>query len=173
MYLNTNAEARIHLIYQAQVVASGEAAFGAIHAPGFDPRSAVVLDTLVVVNAAAPAPNLDGHGALLAGERNLYYTAYAPEEFAVVAVTPAPAYLVLAEVWYPGWRAWLDGIEVPIYRADFAFRAVYLPAPGEHTLVMRFDPWLWKAGLAVTGLTLLLAAWAGAFAWRRRGQVRP
>src|SRR6185503_6510456 len=78
VYLNTNAQPRIHLIYTAQVVSSGEAAFGAIHAPAFDPQSAVVVDAS---SAAAAPPALDGQGARAAGERNVFYTAYAPEEF--------------------------------------------------------------------------------------------
>jgi hypothetical protein len=167
VYLNTNAQPRIHQVYTAEIVTGGEAAFGAIHAPSFDPQSAVVLDSSST--AAAPPSALDGQGAQTAGERNLFYTVYSPEETAVVAVTPAPAYLVFAEVWYPGWRAWVDGVEAPIYLADFAFRAVYLPAPGEHTVVMRFQPATFQAGLALTLLTLLgLMGWSGLTAYRRR-----
>ncbi len=166
VYLNTNAQPRIHLIYTAHTVASGEAAFGAIHAPSFDPQGAVVLDS----SSAQPAPPaLDGEGVDAAGERNLFYTAYSPEDFAVVAVTPAPAYLVFAEVWYPGWRAWVDGVEAPIYRANFAFRAVFLATPGEHTVIMRFQPATFQWGMAITLLTFLgLLGWAGWAAHRRR-----
>jgi hypothetical protein len=158
IYLNTNAQPRVHLIYRAELVSGGAAAFGALHAPQFDPSGAVVLDT----NVAAPAPPaLDGSGARAAGERNLFYTNYAPESQTIVAQTPAPAYLVLSEVWYPGWRAWVDGIAVPIYPADLAFRAIYLAQPGQHTVTLRFDPPIWKIGLAITTATLLvLAVWA-------------
>jgi hypothetical protein len=166
VYLNTNAQPRIHLVYQTQAVSGGAAAFGAIHAPQFDPTATVVLDTA----SATPAPvTLDGDGAQTPGERNLFYTTYGPEAYTVVAQTPAPAYLVLSEVWYPGWRAWVDGAEVPVYQADFAFRAIFLPAPGQHTVTMRFDPWTWKLGLSVTLATVvLLAGWATAKALGRR-----
>jgi hypothetical protein len=149
VYLNTQAMPRVSLIYSATVVANGEAAFGAIHTPGFSPTQTVVVENGPVLAGGQPE-----------GAANLYYTGYAPEAYSVVAVTPAPAYLVFSEVWYPGWRAWVDGVETPIYRADFAFRSVWLAAPGSHTVVMRFDPWSWKVGLAITLLTLagLLAA---------------
>jgi hypothetical protein len=157
IYLNTKAMARISLVYTATVVANGEEAFGAIHAPHFDPAQAVVVEN---------GPALSG--GRQDGASNLYYTGYAPEAYSVVAVTPAPAYLVFSEVWYPGWRAWVDGVEVPIYRANFAFRAVWLASPGSHTVVMRFDPWSWKAGLALTLLTLAgLAACVVKFHFRR------
>jgi hypothetical protein len=161
VYLNTNAQPRVRLVTDVQLVASGEAAFGAIHAPGFDPERTVVLDT---TSAAAPPP---AAGPPAAEPPTVFYTTYAPEAYTVVARTAAPAYLVYSEAWYPGWRAWLDGVEVPIYKANFAFRAVAVP-PGEHTIEMRFDPLIWRVGLSITTLTLLaLAAWA-ALAWRRK-----
>lgn len=164
VYLNTNAQPRIHLIYQSQTVNGGAEAFGAIHAPQFDPAVAVVLDAPGVT----PPPALDGSGARATGARNLFYTDYAPERFTVVAQTPAPAYLVFSEVWYPGWRAWADGVEVPVYQADLAFRAVFLPSAGQHTVTMRFEPAIWNLGLAVTLATIaVLAAWGAAGTFRR------
>jgi hypothetical protein len=48
--------------------------------------------------------------------------------------------LFLSEAYYPvGWKAFLDGKEIPIYRADYLFRAVVVPA-GQHKLVMKFEP---------------------------------
>jgi uncharacterized membrane protein YfhO len=64
--------------------------------------------------------------------------------------------LVLSEVYYPGWRAYADGEEVPIYRADHALRAVPLRA-GHHRVEMVFNPPWPKVGLAVSGATLFLA----------------
>jgi hypothetical protein len=164
VYLNTNAQPRIHLIYQSRTVNGGAEAFGAIHAPQFDPSVAVVLDAA----DGTPPPVLDGSGARATGERNLFYTDYAPERYTVVAQTPARSYLVFSEVWYPGWRAWVDGVEVPVFQADLAFRAVFLPGAGQHTVTMRFDPAIWKLGLAVTLTTIaLLGAWGTAGAIRR------
>ncbi len=160
IYLNTNAMPRVSLVYSATAVSTAEAAFAAIHAPGFDPASAVVVEGL-----GAPAPA----AGPAQGESNLYYLDYKPESFSVIAVNPAPAYLVFGEVWYPGWRAWVDGVEVPIFRANFAFRGLYLPTPGEHTVVMKFDPLSWKIGLGLTLLTWAgLAAWLAYWFYRRR-----
>ena len=48
--------------------------------------------------------------------------------------------LFLSESYYPqGWKAFLDGKEIPIFRADYHFRAIVIP-PGKHTVVMRFEP---------------------------------
>jgi hypothetical protein len=151
VYLNTGAQPRIRLVHRAEVVTSGETAFGAIHAPGFDPEQVVVLDA---TSAQVPPQMLLGD--LPQGTSNLFYSAYTPEAQTVVVQSSGPAYLVLSEVWYPGWRAWVDGVETPIYRANFAFRAVFVPEGGEHTITVRFDPLSWKVGSGVTGATLVL-----------------
>jgi len=144
-------------VYSATLVSSGEAAFAAIHAPDFDPQENVVIE-----DPAAP----EGTADIPAETFNLYYLDYAAESFKVVAQVPAPAYLVFSEVWYPGWRAWVDGMAVPIYRANFAFRAVHLPSAGVHTVEMRFEPASFKIGAAITAITIL--ALAGSAVWRVR-----
>ena len=137
VYLNTNAQPRLHLVYRSQIVARRRSCLWRLHAPQFDPASTVVIDASGVTPRRrrwmAPARQV-------AGERNLFYTGYAPENQTVVVHTPAPAYLVLSEVWYPGWRAWIDGVEVPIYQADLAFRAVFLPRRANTRSRMRFHP---------------------------------
>ncbi len=83
--------------------------------------------------------------------------------------TPADGYLVLSEVYYPGWQATVDGQPAPILRANYAFRAVRL-GPGHHTVVMSFSPPSWYIGLAVSGLTVLcLIGYVGWRLARRRG----
>ncbi|MCX6133067.1 MAG: YfhO family protein [Ignavibacteriales bacterium] len=48
--------------------------------------------------------------------------------------------LFLSETYFPvGWKALLDGKEIPIYRANYLFRAVVVPA-GQHKLEMKFEP---------------------------------
>lgn len=48
-------------------------------------------------------------------------------------------WLVAGDVDHPGWGATLDGVPVPIHRANGMFRAVCVP-PGDHQLTFAFDP---------------------------------
>jgi uncharacterized membrane protein YfhO len=75
-----------------------------------------------------------------------------------VAVT-TPGYLVLSEVYYPGWRAYVGGREEVIQRADYTFRAIHLD-PGSHRVRILFAPLTWKVGLGIS-----LATWLGLIAW--------
>jgi hypothetical protein len=65
-----------------------------------------------------------------------------------------PGYLVLLDSYYPGWRAYLDGAEVSILRANYAFRAVEVPA-GKHHVEFRYRPRVFYAGLTITCLALI------------------
>jgi hypothetical protein len=88
------------------------------------------------------------------------------ERVVVAASTDAPAWLVLTDTWFPGWTARLDGAPVPIARANYAFRAVALPA-GHHRVEFTFRPRGLELGAAITlgALGVLLAL---LFRWRPR-----
>jgi hypothetical protein len=73
----------------------------------------------------------------------------------VVVETRGGGWLVLADAFYPGWRAFVDGRPAPLYRADGVLRAVPL-GPGAHRVEFRYEPAPFRTGLWVSGL-----AWAG------------
>ena len=95
-----------------------------------------------------------------------------PNRVTIHAVVEAPGYLVVADTWYPGWQAWLDGERVDILRANYAFRAVPLEA-GEQTVEMVYRPAsiLWGAGITAGGGSLLIAGlvWS---TWQARRKVQ-
>jgi hypothetical protein len=70
--------------------------------------------------------------------------------------------LFLADSYYPGWKARVDGQDAKIYRADYLFRAVPVPA-GEHEVRFVFEPDTFDLGESISLFTLctLLILWAG------------
>jgi hypothetical protein len=70
-------------------------------------------------------------------------------------VCSTAGYLVLLDNYYPGWRAYIDGREAEILRANYAFRAVAVPA-GNHLIEFRYKPRSFYLGLSVTLLTVAL-----------------
>jgi hypothetical protein len=93
-------------------------------------------------------------------------TEYRPNRV-VLKVQAAAGYLVLTDLWFPGWTCTVDGQEAPLYRANYLFRAVAVPA-GEHTVVFSFQPASLARGRAVSLATLGLVALVGLVGVGRR-----
>jgi hypothetical protein len=72
----------------------------------------------------------------------------------------SPAILLLTDIFYPGWHAYVDGKEAQIVRANYCFRAVLLPA-GARNVTFRYDPLSFKLGLIASAIALfLIGLWA-------------
>jgi len=81
---------------------------------------------------------------------------YGPNNLLLKCRTDQGAFLYVSDVYYPGWRAYVDGRRTEILRADLAFRAVKVP-PGEHTVLFHYVPTSFYAGLVLTAIGLILS----------------
>ena len=123
----------------------------AVQSDDFDPTTTVILEG---------GQNLatDPTSTLAIWEYELHTVTISVE-------TDQPGYLVLPDAYYPGWQATVDDRLAPIERANYAFRAVYVPA-GKHVVKFSFNPLIWKVGLGLTTLSsLFLLSWLGLW-WR-------
>ncbi|MGE5138689.1 MAG: YfhO family protein, partial [Rudaea sp.] len=59
--------------------------------------------------------------------------------------------------YYPGWRAFVDGKESEVLRADFMFRAVSLEE-GPHTVRLLYDSWSFKIGAMISSASVVAGA---------------
>jgi uncharacterized membrane protein YfhO len=71
-----------------------------------------------------------------------------------------PGWLVISQARYPGWKARIDGVEVPLLRANYAFNAIALPR-GTSEIEYSYEPASLRLGIllsvasALIGLLLL------------------
>lgn len=87
-------------------------------------------------------------------------TAYEPNEVRIEVDGDSPGWLVLTDMWFPGWTCTVDGEERAIYPGNYLFRAVPVPAGG-HDVRFRFDPGSYRFGRAITLLALAgLGLWS-------------
>jgi len=99
-----------------------------------------------------------------------YWTAtitdYQPNRVTVQAAGATPGWLVLTDIWYPGWKCTVDGLPTEVARGDFLFRTVRLQA-GRHEVVFHCEPNSYRIGKVISfgGLALvaclLLVHWLG------------
>jgi hypothetical protein len=164
---------RAYIVHGVQLLSSESAVLERMQEPSFDPHSTVLLEG----TPDASDPNLDP--TLAADGRRVQSTSLAPRVMEdarvqtdtanrlIVAVdTPSSGFLVLSENYAPGWQALVDGSPERIYRADYAFRAVSVPA-GSHQVELRYDSRAFDLGVLLSVATLLVLFPMAVWLWRR------
>ncbi|MGI0490366.1 YfhO family protein [Alkalinema pantanalense CENA528] len=82
----------------------------------------------------------------------------ADTQMEVQTQTAAPAFLVLSDVYYPGWQATIDGKPTRIFQTNYIQRGVKVPA-GEHVVRFEFHPLSFKIGVGITTATLVVGGY--------------
>ncbi len=114
-----------------------------------------------------------GVNAEAAEGSEIYLTHYSPNRLEYKFRSSERKVAVFSEIYYPaGWKAYVNGEERPIMRADYALRALELEA-GEGTIEFVYDPASFKTGKAVSlassiAILVLFAAAVAAEAVSRR-----
>jgi hypothetical protein len=81
---------------------------------------------------------------------------------------PAAAFVVIADTWFPGWRARVDDTDAAIVRVDHMLRGIAVPA-GRHHLTLTYEPEGWRASTRVTWVAWMLWLAGGVLAlWMAR-----
>jgi hypothetical protein len=85
---------------------------------------------------------------------------YDYERVELLVDAPRDCWLFATERYAPGWKAYANDRQIPLYKSDFCFRACRVPA-GIHTIRMEYSPWIYKPLIAASwGLSfLILAGW--------------
>ena len=78
-----------------------------------------------------------------------------PQTIVLEATLDAPGYVIVADTFYPGWTATVDGAPAAVYPANLLFRAVFVPE-GRHTIVMKYESTWLRTGGVLTLLGLFL-----------------
>jgi len=147
IHLNTNAMNRVWLIYDTTPVTRIEEAYDIIFSKDFAPAQVATVEN---------GPDLNNGGS-----GTLEVLAYGPNRVSFGVHTSETALLVLSDIVYPGWKGYVDGESVPIYKTNGIFRGIVVP-PGDHRVDMRFRPTSLRIGLGLAlmaGIGLIVGIW--------------
>jgi hypothetical protein len=154
VFVNTRALPRSFIVHEARSLPGPEVRAVMTDPARFDPGRMVLFE-----KGEAP-PNLielaeRGRGRPAPADK--LETMQRGRGILVLRAHPGSAgWLFVSDTLFPGWRVYVDGIEERIYRADLAFRAVFL-TEGPHEVRFSYEPAGFRVGLWF-GLASLLAA---------------
>ena len=142
LYENPKALPRFWLVSHLRNARSEAEAISLLRAVDFQPDREAIVEGF---------PALPPNPPTTSGTVQVVH--YGMNDVSLRVVTRDPQYLATSEVHYPGWKAFVDGQQQPLYYTNVAFRGLPIPA-GEHTVEMRFTPasFWWPGAVS-------LAAW--------------
>ncbi|HEX2501004.1 MAG TPA: YfhO family protein [Methylomirabilota bacterium] len=114
----------------------------------FDPRREVLLE-------GADRQDPDGETGGAEGAADVI--SYRADDVVVRVQAPREGFVVLADTYYPGWRATVDGAETRLLRANYSMRAVRVPG-GTHEVRFRYRPHVLWVGAGISLVTALVVA---------------
>ncbi|MDP3998068.1 MAG: YfhO family protein [bacterium] len=132
---------RAFLVGGYEVLREKQAIIDRILADDFDLREKVVLEE-------------DLGEKISQGDGRVEIKNYTPNEVKIEVEQDKPQLLLLSDNYYPGWKAFMDGKETKIYRANYTFRAVTVPA-GKHQIEFIYDSPTFRWGIYAFLLAIL------------------
>jgi len=156
IYRNINAFPRAFIVHEARIINGRDSIFRELASPEFNPAISAIVEEGVdgwINNPTAKSPLPK-------------FTSYSSNKIAIDAFLTKPGFLVLGDVWYPGWKAFVDGKETKIYRTNYVMRGVVLPE-GRHKVEFSYDPISFKIGALISLASIILAMVFLSWDWRR------
>lgn len=141
VYLNDAAMPGASVVPEVQVEPDSARRISTLWSPTFDPARTVIVEEPVLALGQAGGTGtatIEGNG---------------DDTLAVRVRNSGPALLHISRTYHPSWQAEIDGVAVPVLRANHALMAVPLARSGEHRVVMRYRPRIVRLAATVTLIT--------------------
>ncbi len=120
------------------------------------------------------ASHIEGKNLSADSTARITLTEYQPNYLKYIHQANSEQLAVFSEIYYAdGWKAYVDGVETPHFRANYILRAMVLPA-GNHTVEFKFHPAGYYTGnkVSLAGSLLLLLAVAGYLLFKFSGKKK-
>ncbi|MDP9382649.1 MAG: hypothetical protein M3Q29_21410 [Chloroflexota bacterium] len=152
---------RAWVVHNARQVPSGEA-LKLLATREIDPRRTVLLEE------SPPPLSLPAQSAV----EKVSISEYTADRIRLRSTTAAPGMLVLSEIHYPAWKAYVDGRPAALHVANHALRALHVGA-GDHEVELRFESSALAVGTWISAFFYLLLATIAGLSVRYWWKCRP
>jgi hypothetical protein len=147
LYENPHALPRAFVTYRAADAPPPAELLARIARPDFDPLVETYVEGAPAWPPGVAAPR-GGPATIVRDEETVVE---------IDATLERDGFVVLADAFYPGWRATVDGVPAPVYATNHLFRGVPVP-PGAHRVRLEYRSRTLPAGGAISVLALLAIA---------------
>ncbi len=150
IFENMQVMPRVYFVPEAEVAQNKEEAFQKITDPNFLPTKTVILEKM----PQTLPPRFNEVIDTFQHDNPVRIIDYQPQEVLISANLKNSGFLVFSDIYYPGWKAEVDGKSQEILRANYLNRALEL-TPGQHQIRFDYDPVSFKIGFAISAVTFL------------------
>ncbi len=148
VYENLDMLPRSFIVHRYEVIEDADRVLKRLLEESFDYRNCIILeeDPGVTLEPAGTDTTTDsGEWTRIKDET--------VNSFFLECELVKPGFVFLSENYYPSWKAFEGDTEIPVYRSDYTFRAVYLEE-GRHRIHFRFESFPMKLGSWITLLAV-------------------
>lgn len=124
VYENKNVVPRAFFVEEIVSVTNKNEAIRAMFEDVFEPRKVAIVENYQGVLSSTPRK--------CTCEARI--VSYSENRVSIETKSEDDRFLVLTDSFYPSWKATIDGVETIIYRTDYHFRGVFVPA-GRHKVI--------------------------------------
>ena len=143
---NDKALPRVYLTSKFEVVKSKEEILKNLFDPKFDVKNNVILEE---------TPSFSRFASAVETKDTSLIKRYSENSVIITTNTVSNAILMLSDNFYPGWKAYIDGKETKIYRANYTFRAIEIPQ-GKHAVIFTYKPKSFYIGASISAIALII-----------------
>lgn len=138
---NASVYPRAFLVSSFEILTKDQEILNRLFSEDFNLKDSVILEERPIINPQT-------------GLGTVTIENYQPESVRMTTDSNVPKLLFLSDAYDAGWQATIDGKKTPVYRADYDFRAVAVPA-GKHTVEFRYSPMSFRIGLFAAAAVIL------------------
>lgn len=138
---------RAFFVSDAKIIPDDAQQKAFMESDAFSPAKTVVLDDDPHFPLTSPPDSMRG---------TVTITSYHLNSIILDVTAPHNGFLVLSEVYYPGWHAYDNGTQSPLYRGDWNLRTIPV-REGKHSIEVRFEPDSFRRGAWITAATIGLS----------------
>ncbi len=158
---NLNYLPRAFPVHNAHVLKTRDEIFSTLLHPEFNPGEVVILEENPNVTMSPERiPSSQSHVEI---------TQYVNRTIQLKASMASEGFLVLSEKYYPGWKAYVNGRQTKIYKANYTLQAIFLPK-GQYEVLFAYQPNQFIVGFGITMITCI--SLAGFVMYKKTSQGR-